>query len=167
MREGVIVRAETGPAGTFGRLVLEGGWSCVTAEPPWKNNRNDVSCIPCGVYELFYDQAIYGSSRLKRPVYRFREVPGRTGILIHVGNWAGDVEDGYESDVQGCVLVGAQVGPVAFPASRELRHEANRGKRQRGVNSSADTFASLLSHTGLDAIRLRIVSACGEPFQVV
>lgn len=39
-------------------------------------------------------------------------VEGRTSILIHSGNWAGDVSKGYKTNVEGCILVGKRRGVV-------------------------------------------------------
>lgn len=39
-------------------------------------------------------------------VYLVEHVPGRSSILIHSGNVAGDVTKGLESDVLGCILLG-------------------------------------------------------------
>jgi hypothetical protein len=38
------------------------------------------------------------------------DVPGREGILIHQGNFCGDVRIGFKSNVLGCVLVGDRLG---------------------------------------------------------
>lgn len=37
--------------GTFGLLSDPAtGWTCFTGEPPWRDNRSNVSCIPAGEY---------------------------------------------------------------------------------------------------------------------
>jgi hypothetical protein len=66
-----------------------------TLERPWLSNVSDISCIPTGAYELELDETkIIGEC----PVYRFKSVPGRSGILLHVGN--------YVTDSHGCPLIG-------------------------------------------------------------
>lgn len=44
--------------------------------------------------------------------YMLMGVPGRTGILIHPGNWCGDKAKGLKSDVQGCILLGLGIGEL-------------------------------------------------------
>ena len=66
-------------------------------EPPWLNNRRNVSCIPDGTYRCLRHQSDkYGS------VWALQGVPRRSGILIHAGN--------VVDDTQGCILLGARIG---------------------------------------------------------
>lgn len=37
-------------------------------------------------------------------------MPNRSGILIHAGNYGGDIIKGYRSDIQGCILLGSARG---------------------------------------------------------
>lgn len=60
-----------------------------------------VSCIPFGEYSV----AIRKSPRYGT-IFHVQDVPGRSYILIHWGNWAGDVSMGYRSNVEGCILLG-------------------------------------------------------------
>jgi hypothetical protein len=68
------------------------------------------------------------------PVYEVTGVPGRSSILIHTGNWAGDVSRGYRSHVLGCVVLGLQRGRregqlavmVSRPAVTRLEREMQR-----------------------------------------
>ena len=45
-------------------------------------------------------------------MYEVKDVPGRTAILIHAGNFAGDTTRGLRSDVQGCILLGMGRGEI-------------------------------------------------------
>ncbi len=84
--------------GTLGRLELE-GFSCVTMEPPWANNKPNVSCIPPGEYQAHWHKSPrYGW------VYALLGVPGRSHILIHPGN--------IVTHTKGCILPGARVGEL-------------------------------------------------------
>lgn len=57
--------------------------SVKSLELPWLDNERSVSCIPAG---------IYGCERIQHPKYGHcwlvRGVVGRTGIIIHTGNFA-------------------------------------------------------------------------------
>lgn len=90
--------------GTLGKLYY-GGFSCFTLELPWRDNKRNVSCIPSGEYDV--------RTRLSPRfgnVYWVTEVDNRSFILMHSGNWAGDVNKGFKSHVNGCILLGKQRG---------------------------------------------------------
>lgn len=101
----MIERLPGSDDGTPGDLYIDGRWFCHTLELPWRDNAPRVSCIPPGSYRI----AVKNSPRFGR-VYRLSDVPGRSEILIHSGNWAGDVALGYRSHVQGCILLGNRRG---------------------------------------------------------
>jgi hypothetical protein len=77
------------------------GFEARTMELPWRGNRQNLSCIPDGDYIC----RVYHSRRFGT-VYHITDVAGRTWILTHVGNWAGDKEKGLRSNSYGCVLMG-------------------------------------------------------------
>lgn len=61
-----------------------------TLELPWRNNNQNVSCIPEGEYWVF--------KRRDKQVFQFEAVPVRTYIQIHCGN--------FTNQIQGCLLPG-------------------------------------------------------------
>jgi hypothetical protein len=69
------------PEGTNGSLLVDSVGLCHTIELPWKNNKQSVSCVPEGRYEL-----------VKRYSPKFKwhlllcNVPNRHLILIHPYN---------------------------------------------------------------------------------
>lgn len=65
-----------------------------TLERPWLGNEHDASCIPCGEY-----RAMWYDSPSKGRVLQLVNVPGRSMIELHVGN--------YVKDTEGCILVGS------------------------------------------------------------
>ena len=105
----ILIRQRTSDEGTFGTLwVMETNWTCATAELPWRENKCGRSCIPRGAYEAtFLPRSASGKFK---NVYHVQNVVGRSGILIHAGNFAGDVNKGLKSDVDGCILVGQKHG---------------------------------------------------------
>lgn len=66
---------------------------CYTLELPWRNNERRISCIPAGTYEITHRT----SQRFGHHLH-LQDVPGRTFILIHQGN--------FVSQIEGCILVG-------------------------------------------------------------
>ncbi len=104
MKKATLKRYETSNQGTFGVLSLN-GFSCRTGELPFYDNMNDISCIPKGTYKA---KLKYSFS--KGWVFEILNVPGRDHVLIHSGNFCGDVESGYLTDSEGCILLGSGIG---------------------------------------------------------
>ena len=98
-----------------GKRVL---FRCKGLELPWKDNERKVSCIPEGAYKVV---------RRKSPRFgnhfHIADVPDRSLILIHHGN--------YTSDIEGCLLVGRA-------------HKDINGDRVPDVTDSRNTMAELL-----------------------
>ncbi len=106
MKDVFLVRTVTSDQGTEGFLTeLDGGFFCRTLECPWRDNKRSVSCIPAGEYIVVIRQ----SPKFGRK-YWVTNVPNRSWILIHSGNVAGDVNKGFRSHVQGCILLGKELG---------------------------------------------------------
>ena len=80
---------------TLGVLTLN-DFHCFTLELPDKNNQQDISCIPAGTYK--YKRRENSKNGV---VLELIDVPGRTVIQIHSGN--------YTSQIEGCILVGNYV----------------------------------------------------------
>ena len=84
---------QSDPTGTLGELILNGKIICQTLERPWKDNTPEISCIPTGEYLC---------KRTNSPkfgeTFEITNVPNRTHILMHSGN--------YVTDSIGCVLLG-------------------------------------------------------------
>jgi len=119
----LLIRFESSDQGTKGILILPDGKTYCTLELPWKNNRPMVSCIPEGTYRL-----VNHYFRGYRRSFRLLGVPGRSFILIHNGNFAGDEEKGFKTHSRGCILVGRKFGTLhgqlavlySIPALSEL-----------------------------------------------
>ena len=99
-----ITRSKLEDAQTLGALVLtndEGKklFNCKTLELPWLNNKRNESCIPLGNYKVVARQ----SARYNKH-YHIKDVPGRSFVLIHIGN--------YYTQTKGCILVGKSVSDI-------------------------------------------------------
>ena len=95
-------RNDQGTEGVFS--VPDLSFACFCLELPWRDNRPNVSCIPPGLYPLAWSE--------RNAAYQVQNVPGRSGILIHAGNFAGDSTLGYKTDVEGCILLGMHMGHI-------------------------------------------------------
>lgn len=89
-----------------GALLINGRLEIVTLELPWLNNLPKKSCIPEGVYscEKVRNRTTGGGTFI-RETFLVKDVPGRSGILFHVGNSVLDTE--------GCILVGLKLPSLA------------------------------------------------------
>lgn len=88
-----LIRTKFQAKQTLGFLCLKGKELCKTLELPWKKNQRNSSCIPSGTYRV---KKRY-SAKYKHH-YHILNVPNRSYILIHHGN--------FYTDIRGCILVG-------------------------------------------------------------
>ena len=107
-----LIRLEEGPHGTFGILKISKRIFCATLEPRDMLNKKNISNIPAPQqYICQLRDSRFGLT------FEVMNVPNRTGILFHAGNYVGDTE--------GCILLGQYVG--------KLRGE-------RAIHNSGSTF---------------------------
>lgn len=76
------------------------GFTCFTLELAWKDNKSNISAIPKGTYTCKYTY----SSRFKKKTYEILNVPNRSGIRIHSGN--------YHTQINGCILLGLAIKDI-------------------------------------------------------
>lgn len=118
--------------GTIGAIVdSTGNRICYTMENPWRNNQAWVSCIPVGDYRVEYLKR--SASGKYHDCYYVTEVPGRSGILIHLGN--------KEEDTFGCILPGERTGYLG---------------KDTAVLNSKGAMARLHMETGRGSFTLRV-----------
>lgn len=87
---------------TLGHLIYKNTIIARTLELPWLNNQKNISCIPEDCYEV-----VKRTSKGRGDHFHIINVPDRTWILIHSGNYAGTVNPSTgHPDIQGCILVG-------------------------------------------------------------
>jgi len=101
-----LFREHSSPQGTKGLWVAD-GFSCKSFELPWKNNAPNISCIPTGSYVC---QPRYSKKYGRH--YHITNVDGRSWILTHSGNLAGDINQGFKSHTAGCILLGKYFGKL-------------------------------------------------------
>ena len=144
MKKAKLERFETTDEGTFGKLYIDGKFVCYTGElprdggDPNKDNETCVDCIPAGTYECNY----LVSPKFKCKYYRLQNVPNRSGVLIHTGNYCGNTKKGLQSNVEGCIIVGLGFGEL---------------KGQKAVTSSKVAYTNLLNILKGETFELTIV----------
>jgi hypothetical protein len=91
---------------TVGELWIDGAFFCFTLEPTCRDKKSEHPAIPAKRY-LINTQY---SNRFGRQMPHIANVPDRTDILIHWGN--------FPTDTEGCILVGETKGPDFIGSSR-------------------------------------------------
>lgn len=141
--DATIKRIRSGDDGTFGMLSA-GSFSCFTGELPWRDNKRGISCVPPGVYHCQIRQ----SPKFGK-VYHLTDTPGRSLVLMHSGNFCGDVDKGFTSHVQGCILLGRFFGRLVNKA----------GVMQSAVCSSLPAVDAFKKAMGMQPFTLTIINA--------
>lgn len=109
----ILYRTSTGNQGTFGvifkqrqQIMYSGELPLYTKGSHTLNLRMTEAILPGTYICIPHYSAHLGKT------YAVTGVPGRSGILIHQGNWCGDKADGYKCDSAGCILLGQKIGIV-------------------------------------------------------
>lgn len=109
MKYVTLKRNQTSEQGTFGKVFIEDNPKVFfSGELPWRDNKTSVSCIPTGQYVC----KMIMSPKRGYEVYLLLGTEPRTAVEIHSGNFCGDVSKGYKSHVEGCILLGNQLGQL-------------------------------------------------------
>ena len=85
------------PDGTFGAVLVNGEFTCLSLELPWRDNQENLSCIHPGEYLA---NRIH-SKRFNMDTFQLINVPGRQFIEFHIGNTVNDTD--------GCILLGSYI----------------------------------------------------------
>lgn len=100
----LITRFAYTPMGTFSRLTMD-GFRCYFVEPPWRNNKTNISCIPEGWYKM----KLRASNKVQQVTkgrhtkgWEICNVADRTFVMIHPGN--------TEDDSDACLCPGEELG---------------------------------------------------------
>jgi hypothetical protein len=137
----VLARYLTGDQGTLGRLIEpESGLDTLMMELPDRDNEIGMSRIQQGTYLC---KAHY--SRKFGKCWLLLGVPGRSAILIHKGNLAGDTLKGWKTHSRGCQLPAWYKGPI--------------GKQMAGLNSTR-AFTEIMSKIGHVNFKIKIIDLC-------
>lgn len=140
MKRATLKRGESTDQGTFG--VLQFGARVVRSlELPWRDNARRRSCIPPGAYRC----TLVRSPRFGS-VYLVNQVPGRSDVLLHPANFAGDVDLGWTSNLEGCIAPCLKVGVMRNAA----------GAMQRAGLVSRPAVTELMAWAGGQPFELEI-----------
>jgi len=123
-----IVRVERSEDGIIGVLTIDGKADCLTMQP---DERDQHFSIPVGSYlcKRFHGKRWQDTFEIV--------VPGHTALLFHSGN--------RESDTEGCILLGEEVGELG-------------GKR--AVLASGKAFSEFMKKMGDDQEFNLVIQDC-------
>ena len=126
-----LIRIEYGKTETLGVILKGGKILCYTLELPWKDNQNDISCIPTGIYECkrFRNEKFPNT-------FEITNVPNRTGILFHSGV--------THKDILGCIITGRDVG--WYNGDRAIFSSKDSHKILMTAYKDVDTFLLRISN---------------------
>lgn len=123
-----IARFEYSTESIIGRLYLSNKLLCFTLELPWRDNKEDVSCVRAGLYSAYLRYDSPSSKREWCP--ELSQVPGRSHIQIHIAN--------EPHEISGCTAVGLtyaqNIVHSSEPAFTKLQdHIFAPGLTRRGI----------------------------------
>lgn len=144
MKTATLQRGSSIDQGTFGTLT-SGIKQWFSGELPWLNDLQDKSCIPAGTYVCKW---LY-SNHWKKNVYHVTNVPGRGNVEIHTGNFCGNVDLGWQSNVEGCIILGTSKGQL----------ENKSGTIQAVVLNSCPAIADFEEYFAGEDFELTILNA--------
>lgn len=98
-----------------------------TLELPYRQNQRQISCIPDGTYVI----NPHLSFRFGR-CFELQNVPNRSNILIHKGN--------FNKDTKGCILIGYGVRDINNDYQLDVTNSALAMKQLRNTLTSTTTI---------------------------
>lgn len=142
----ILLRDPSTDQGTFGQITGM-DFTFETLELPWRDlDANGIgdpekSCITVGVYEC-----VWHTSPSKGECYHVTNVTGRSNILIHSANFAGDVDKGWEAQLLGCIALGLNFGVMPN----------KKGRVQQAVLQSKKAMTEFHNHMKQQPFRLEV-----------
>lgn len=116
---------------TIGKLAVNGIFNCYILEPPAQLGPESTSVhIPYGTYRV----KLRDSERFKRQVIAICDVPGRTDIEIHHGN--------FPKDTHGCLLPGKS-REKNFVGESDMAFEFLFGLVKAALTRNEDVFIEI------------------------
>lgn len=141
MIQAVLARYKCDDQGTIGKLIApEADLALYVMELPERGNRTGMSRIPAGMYTC----VPYNSPKFGR-VWKVLNVRGRSAVLIHKGNLAGDTSRGWKTHSRGCLLPAWVIGRI--------------GNQRAGLNSTR-AFTEMKTKIGDIPFTLTILDLC-------
>jgi hypothetical protein len=129
--------------GIFGVALLDDCWKYVTMEP--------IDCIPVGTYAAYTHRSsvlLHDTELQGLGTYELQAVPGHDHVEILPACFAGDVTQGFYSDMLGKIALGLTVDTMRPPGSRMT---------QTALTCSRAAHLTFAMQTGGVGLRVEIV----------
>lgn len=97
-------------------IILEDGFPIFTAlslERGWRNNEQNVSCIPAGCYPVKLEY----SNAFDKLLWEIKDVPNRSECKFHTAN--------YRHQIQGCIALGLRYKLLNKDSYRDLTNSGD------------------------------------------
>ncbi len=147
-----LERFEWDDDGTYSVLKGPAGFSCYAGELPLRLDQKgkrleNLGRIAPGIFRCSWAQSPSRKNPNGTPEYTYKleQVPDAEGVLIHSGNFCGDIKKEERlSDVQGCIILGRAILDIEIPETKRLKYNISR-KKQKGVSSSHDAVSAFVN----------------------
>jgi hypothetical protein len=100
-------------------------FSGLSLERGWRNNQNNISCIPAGVYTVKLEY----SNRFKKKLWEIKNVPGRAETKFHSAN--------YWFQLNGCVALGQRLADLNKDGYQDI---TNSVKTMQAFHKALENF---------------------------
>lgn len=139
MKRAFLIRTPGDEKQTLGAIVTSDGPGVFVArslELPWKDNANDISCIPEGTYVCKWTH----SPALGKETYEITGVPGRTGIRIHSAN--------YFRQLKGCTAIGDAHKDIDIDGQLDVIHSG----------ATVESFNKIMNQEDFELVVMRMAA---------
>lgn len=155
----ILQRTPSRDDGTLGNVSVVGtDFTCYSLELSDRGNVSAISCILPGFYICRWLQ-----SPAHGWCWHVLGVSGRSLILIHSANLAGNTEQGYQKQLLGCIALGS--GLAIFKAGQSFHVEGPNGptveplgRDQRGIENSVNTIKAFNALMGTEDFSIEILA---------
>ncbi|MGI0059599.1 MAG: DUF5675 family protein [Nitrosotalea sp.] len=138
-----------GDSGTFGQLILPDGTILYAGECPWRDNKEGISCVPDSANSEGYLVKLTKTTKHPDGIFMLQNVLNRFACEIHIGNFCGAIDLGYQSDVEGCIILGQKLGQT-------MTTKLVNNKLQDAVLESTSAFNNFMKHMNGEDFYLKI-----------
>lgn len=133
MKSAKLIRVNGTDKQTLGAVITGNSkeiFVCRSLELPWKNNEDNLSCIPAGEYICKWSKSPHLSEIKGEDVYTYEilNVPHRAGIRIHSAN--------YYTQILGCVALGDAHKDINSDGTLDVIH----------TGETVKNFAEFMNH---------------------
>ena len=141
-----LIPLQTNEQGSISMLLHGFKFICFMLELPERNNRACISRIPRGATYFCKYISRSASGKYKR-VWHVQNVPKRSGILQHSGNFGGDASKGWQTHLLGCQA----------PCLKVATLRNKYGERQLAGLQSKSALARMRKVIGINDYQLEII----------